>query len=450
MISVLSRLRLLNGSKYILVLSCLVLIVSCGTKKQIPSKRPQVVDTDKVIKEKLPEKTKIDTVNWTKVEDQKNPPIINDKSTNKGLPKTDIKNTYKVALFMPFDSKSYMSEGNTDETYIQYYAGLKLAAKNLQNLGTHIDITVMDASNKKKLSPTDRYDIIIAPNDKNTVSELIEFGKEHKTLVISPWYSNSKITEDNPYYLQLRPNLKEHFNKIVEHLSKNFRANEVALVGLDIKNYRSWFKFFQDAGQAYYSTMDNPFMEHFVAEDSLALGEYVFAGQIEQGIRAFVVPNYSFKDEAHVYSVLRKLNAEKGMNKIYVYGMPLLIDSDKVNFDYYNNLNIKIAISDFVDEDSYGAKDFRRQYYNAYNALATKEAFEGHDLIMFLAESLGKYGNYFPPSINGEIKTYLQTSFDVRGVNSNDENYEANDKIDFYENKHLYIIEFVDGKFRKS
>lgn len=453
MISVPNRLLQLNGSRFILLFIISVFVVSCGSTKQVASKRQQVVKADKGNDQNNPKNqqpSNVDTIKWSEVEDTMNPPITDDKPVVKGVPISDVKSSYNVALYMPFNSRGYADSQSSDESYIHYYAGMKLAAQNLKQNGVNLNIDVFDASNNRKIDKNDNYDIIIAPNDKSTVSELIKFGQENQILVISPWYSNSKITTDNEYYLQLRPNVKEHFTKMVEHISQNFRPEEVALVGLDQKNYKSWFKYLQEDAKAFYNQKEDPFLEHYVMEDSLALGEYVFAGQIKEGIKAFVVPNYNFKDENHVYSVLRKLNGEKGMEKIYVYGMPLMLDSDKINFDFYNNLNIKIVISDFVDHDSYDAKVFKQQYFNEYEALPNKDAYEGHDLMSFIADAVSTHGNHFPPDIKGEIKTYLQTSFDIRGVNSKDKNLEVSSKVDFYENKHLNIIEFRDGKFRKS
>lgn len=447
MISALSRLQRSSGSR-LLIIMALLTVFSCGTNKKALSDRTNTTKA-KVNKTTDAQKkeSKVDTVQWVETDVTSEPPITDDTEDNASS--GEVKSYYRVALFAPLGSSDYLSNRPTDESYIQYYGGMKLASENLTSNGVSIDIDVFDSTNSWKSRSTEGYDVIITPNDKDQVKELIEFGKSNDILVVSPWYSNSKTTELNPNYLQITPNLREHFNKIVEHASINYGPEEVALVGLDKKSNRSWFKYFQEVGRAYYEQKENPFVEHFVLEDSLAQGEWVFGGLINDGVKAFIVPNYSGRDEAHVYSVLRRLNAEKGTNDISVYGMPLIINSDKINFDYYNNLNVKVAISEYLDDDEYEVQRFRRDFFDRYQCLPGEKAFQGHDLITFLAESLSTHGSKFPAQLK-EPKEYLQSTYDIRPVNIKDRNLESSDRVDFYENKHLYIIEFKDGKFRKG
>ena len=335
----------------------------------------------------------------------------------------------------------------TDNKYVQYYAGMKLACKELEQNGVLINIQLKDSERVQQLENYEKYDLVIAPNDKQIVNNLIEYGKENETLVISPWYTNSTATVENPYYLQLTPNVKEHFNKIIEHASLSFEPNEIALVGLNTPKYVKWFNYFQATYRAF-TQNQSPLVEHFVLQDSLALGEWVFGEQIKNGVKAFILPNYSSRDENHVYSVLRRLNAEKGLDQITVYGMPLLINSDRIGYDYYSNLNMRIAISEHIDFSSNDASAFRSRYFNEYKDLASIDAIEGYDMINFLGDVLSQYGSGFCSSVNDIKMDYLHHSLNIQPVYSEDD-LELQ-KVNFFENKHLEIIEFTDGKFRKS
>jgi hypothetical protein len=426
-----------------------LLCYSCKTTKKVPTKRPNIVDNKKDTKNS--NSTPVDSVNWTKENKKKNPPISDTKDAgtnpyvNLENELGEVKSSYQIALFIPLSKNS----GNSDNKYLKYYAGMKLAADAMKANGVSINIDVKDADRISSLSTSEEYDVVIAPNDKDIVTNLIDYGKETKTLVISPWYSNSKVTSDNSYYLQLTPNVREHFIKMIDHISQNFESNEVALVGLENNKYNKWFRFLQGIGKAYYNE-PSPFYEHFVQSDSLALGEEVFINQIEEGIKVFVIPNYGSRDENHTYSVLRRINAEKASNTVYVYGMPLMIQSDRINYDYYANLNMRVVVSEHIDLDDPKIKNFRSKYFYNYKDLPSIEAYEGHDLLNLISEGLSEFGTGFSKSLSGDVRSYLQTSYDIQAVNIDNENLEASDKIDFYENKHLDVVEFIDGKFRKN
>ncbi len=441
MILVLNRQRLLNGNRWFLIFLVFI-VVGCNTSKSATQSKRRATTHHKVPKKKK-KNPKVITLEETKSTSK--PPITDEmveKSTSK------VKSAYRFGLMLPLKTSSDFKK----EIYIQYYLGMKLAAEKINNTNCNIEVEVIDPkeSMNSRMFEVSDFDVIIAPNDKQMVEELIQEGKRNEVLIVSPWYSNSKITKDNPYYLQLRPNLKEHFNEIIKHVSENFKPEEVALVGLENGRYKKWFKYFQEIGKAYYMSSDAPFYEHYVEKDSLALGEYVFRNQIEEGINVYIVPNYSFKDENHVYSVFRKLNAEKGLNEVHVYGLPMVLDSDKINFDFYNSLNLKVPVSEFLVEDNSIAKSFKNNFYHKYHTLPTADAYEGHDLMSFLVDMVDQYGNHFPSVMNDEVKRYLQSTFHVKGVDlsKNPESY-LDSHIDYYENDHIDIIEFKDGRFRR-
>ena len=106
---------------------------------------------------------------------------------------------------------------------------------------------------------------------------------------------------------------------------------------------------------------------------------------------------------------------------------------------------MRLVVPDFVEKDNENVKEFTRNFYQQYKTIPAADAFEGYDVMTYLGNALIKYGKYFAPSLLKEKDYLLQTSYDVRPV------YEEGDdsfsKIQFYENKHLNIIEFRGNKF---
>ncbi|MCB0660461.1 MAG: hypothetical protein KDC04_05975, partial [Saprospiraceae bacterium] len=168
-------------------------------------------------------------------------------------------------------------------------------------------------------------------------------------------------------------------------------------------------------------------------------------------IKAVLLPNYSFSDEEFVYGVLRRLMAEKGSKQVVVYGMPLLIESEKIDFDFYHALNLRIALSDYLDLNSEEIREFRREFLDLYGEIPLSDAVKGYSIMMLAANSLHSYGTHFQNYIVNKDMTFLQTTFNIEKSVSEDKETDINNTKDFdyFENKHLDIVEFKGTGFVK-
>jgi hypothetical protein len=212
----------------------------------------------------------------------------------------------------------------------------------------------------------------------------------------------------------------------------------------DTKTDRSWLKYFQAAAKSAYNlTEEKPFTEYFIKEDSVNQGSNVFGPMLNKGKRVFVFPNYSYKDEMYLYGAMRRLQAEKAGRHVNVYGMSILKDSEKMTFDYFQQLNIRIPTSKYVDSESEEVKAFDAKFYDKFGALPDIDAYEGCDNLLFIGRNISKYGRNFQYNLNEDRGYYLQTSFDIQPFKGE----ESVNSLDYFENKHLDILEFNGLKF---
>jgi hypothetical protein len=197
----------------------------------------------------------------------------------------------------------------------------------------------------------------------------------------------------------------------------------------------------------YKKDSDTLLTEFFINEDSLALGVYAYEDLFEKEKKVFVFPNYSYDDENYLYSCMRRLAVEKGENQVYVYGMPILKDSDKISYDYYSSLNMNIVVSEYVDNDDIDIINFKRRFFQKYGAIAINDAIEGYDLMGFLCMALERYGKNFQNHIEDRTYNGLQSKVQLQKKFNEDQVDEDYEEFDFYENKYLEIIAFKNGKF---
>jgi len=451
-----NHLRLLNGSKLLVLVFILGLFSSCGsTRKTTKSRGTTPRTTTK--KNTNRDRDRVRKVEWEEKNDDSKPPI--EASSDKSPDKITIekKDVYNVTYFIPLDANNYNNSASASDRFVQYYAGMLVATDILEKEGVSLNVNVVDEKKRKFSILLDNdvdknTDVIVGPYDRGDLKEAAEFGKKNEIPVISPWQASNKIAKDNPYYIQLRPNLDEHYYSIFEHIKDEFDAENVFLIGRksNIKDQKRIDKLQEIAGDVWQQPGEAVINEFDVSLDSLNAGETAYDSIfIKDKTTVIVLPNWSFEDESFIYNALRKLSVEKGMNKVVVYGMPIMLESNKISFDYYNALNMRVARSKFVDEAHRDVQRFKRDFVNKYGALPSDDAYEGYDNLMFIGRNLKEYGKNFQYYLNQDQGYYLQAGYRVEPTrrSSSDDNFE---EFDYFENKNVDILIFKNSKFTRS
>jgi len=431
-----------------------LLLASCGGTKNASKSRSKTVKPTKRKKNNNTAQRgtgKVDTVYWTEIDRTKE---YNDKIEDLDLEKRQL---YNVVLFLPLELETAnISDANDKEselgTFTQFYAGALLALRQLEQEGVNLDVRVMDSESGKfeaKLQNCRDADIIIGPRNTEQLKVTANFGKINEIPVVSPWKSGSKLSKDNPYFIQLPSGQKDHYNRIVAHAKSEFRDDQIFILGRRKKKDLAYMGYLQSVAAAINQNGNpKPLKEFYIEEDSLRIAESAFDNIFfRDRTSVFILPNWSFReDEEFVYNTVRKMSGEKGLMDVVLYGMPILLESDKVNFEHYRNLRMRVCRSSYVDRSSPEVQTFMKNYFNVYDDFPSEEAFEGFDALVFLGRQVNQYGKkfqYFLDSYEGEL---IQTQYDVQKVfkpNSGD----SFDDIQYFQNKHLYILSFEKDKF---
>lgn len=456
MISAQNLQQRLSGNKLafsFLLAAGIILLVSCSTKKPVLI-TPEDTDKTAVAEDSNVPDTgypPMDTVQWNEIDlsdDYEN--VIEELAMNK-------KESYSVKLFFPFEKdNNKLSDVNQSETKLgrmaQYYAGVLLALEQLENEGVNLDVEVLDAESGNfdlKLQSMKDADVIIGPRNTDQLAVVADFGKVNEIVVVSPWKSGSRISNGNPFFVQLKTGLVEHYEKMVRHALDNHELEHIVLLGRKQKADVNYMRLIQSIASGYLSSDSRkPLREFFVDEDSLITGETAFDSIfIEEDTNCFILPHWSFSaDEDFVYNVARKMSGEKGVTDVVLYGMPILFESDKIRFELFRSLNMRIVRSSYVDRNSPGVKEFRQKYFGEYNDFPVDEAYEAYDMMLFIGRSLERFGLSFPHYLDREITPMLQTHYDIRRVYDDTENDDFED-IDYFQNQHLFILSFEDDRF---
>ncbi len=463
-------LQLLSGNKIYLIL-IMFFAVSCGGTKETMRKSPTrtaqtKASTAKRAGSNKPAKrvgTKVDTVQWT----EKDPIDVANGNSNERNPIDELspvnkKRMYNLSAFIPFDTRTMegamiADKSHPSSAYIHYYAGLQMGLAQLEQEGVNMHIKIKDSENGSftdKLDMSLRSDdaVIMATTDLKQIKAAAKSAKSKEVSVISPLKATVSIS-DNPYYLQLVPNANDHYYKMVEHATQRYDSKQIIIVGRNgnetdqkrIKNYQKYNRTINGASA-------QSLHEYYVEEDSLLNGVFAFNNIFLQDKESvFLFPNRTSKDESYLRSCLRRLNVEKGFNKVIAYVMPMALNSDIISFDYYYNLNMRVVKSSYVDPTDYKVQQFKRDFYSKYNTLPMDEALEAYDMIRFVGRALDKHGTNFQFVTPGSEGDYLQGNYDIRQkIPVSYKGGKEYPPIQYFVNRHLDVLEFDGAKFTSS
>ena len=446
MTSVQNRLQQLNGNKlFVLFLLSFLMVTSCKTKKTVVDNQgPRTTNTQTT---RPGPKSKVDTIRWTESAIENSEVITTEKPV-------EYKSNYKIALMIPFESnryepKQFQIEGSKENRFANYYNGVKLALEKLDAEGANFTVRVIDSgvgNISPKLDNLKDFDLIIGPYNRDQLKETATFCKKNEIVNVSPWQASSKIAKDNPFHIQLRPNQTAYYDAMVSDALEKYKEEQIWMIGRETKRDRGRINYFHKTAAAILNKQGvaKPLNEYMVDVDSLINDALTYDELFnENETNVFLFPQWSSEDEPFIYDCLRKLAVEKGMNDVVVYGMPVMIDSEKISYDYFQNLDIHVTRAKWVDRNDPEVKAFRRFYFDKYNALAAEDALDGYDMMMFIGSNLMKDGKTFQHTLDQDNSKYLQTSFDIQKVIlSEEERLDNFNKIDYFENRSLDIIRF--------
>lgn len=461
-----SHRQLLNGSNFLWLLLCLLILSSCDPTKRItktPSRDGQVriYNPDTGLYEwKDKETIKIDTVEWTKVPEENFPPIEKEVPTVIEEVPIEVVEDLRIALMLPLNARVANSGSNLDaktKRFVHFYAGAKIAIDKLSNSGNTVFLDVYDTEEKsaKLRSILDNGNmentgLIIGPYNSNNLKATASFGKENDVTVVSPWLPTStSTTSSNPRFVNINPSLPTHCYALTEHIKKNFTHDQVYLVARNVEKEKNRFKYFNEAAKIIDGSMASPAFKEYVVDDNTPLLEETDINPILSDNRTtvFVMPYYSKRDEAFVYSFLQKVQiARENGESVVVYGFPQLRNFSSIDKDYFENLNIHISATGFHNKSTADVRSFYDHFVNRYGTYPIEDAYEGHDMIMYLVPLYQKYGRAIYKYLPDNYASLLHLNFELRGVYSGSS--ESLDFANYQENKSLKILEFENFEFQ--
>lgn len=361
--------------------------------------------------------------------------------------------TYHVALFAPLylDSvftgsklKSENSIPNFTVAGLDFIQGAQIALDTLNLKGQHIDAFIYDSksfsepvSTLIKNGKLDNTDLIIGSVKEPEYSVLAQFAAQRKIPFVSATYPNDGDVKQNPFLIIANSTLKAHCEAIFSYLLQKHGTDNIYLVKKKNDNrIDNYFKEINLADGKLLLKIKTIMLDSSIS--SAGLKYLVDTTKPIVVIGASLDPVFSQKLADACYPVQKT-------NPFVFIGMP--------NWDGFPGWYKKSAYTDFpirYTSPHYDAKnnaygDFlNSKYFELYRMKPSDMVEKGFETTYYFTSILLNHSVDFMSNINDTSEAVFH-NFNFRPVYHN-----KSSTPDYYENKHLFIMQILNGEIGRE
>jgi len=166
-------------------------------------------------------------------------------------------------------------------------------------------------------------------------------------------------------------------------------------------------------------------------------------------------------DEGFIYNSLReiqklvdKVEARRGY-QIVIIGMDRWRYFSRINFEYYESLNLHFTSEYFTKSNRETVRNFKESYKSIYGIGTREFGFKGFDIMLYFGRMINKYGVNFQAHLWKENNTYNHTQFQIEPTYEFLVPLDGNPAetripiIRSYENQYLNFLKFKDYQLNK-
>lgn len=419
----------------------------------------------------------MDTIRWRDIPSTLEPPIYstsapiaqNPGGTNPVTPigvgegNSQLLSSYNVAVVLPFLSDRYNAvDGRIASNSIwalQFYNGMQMAFDELNQAGISLNVNVLDTkASQSEVNSLTRFNrelnsahMIIGPYLRDNAALLAEKARLTGAVLVSPQSASSSVSARNPNYVQVKPTLETHCKAIMQHALQNHTRDQIVLVGMDTEAETARFEYFQREYERLNGLEDTEPLRRLVIDttkldmQSVDLKPWFsFDGE-----SVFILPSWS--KETFVYNFLRKLDLDRQQYQmVRVYGMPQWMDYERIDFDYYEKLNVHVSSSAFIDDLNPDIRAFKRRYYERYGEIPEEQAFLGYDVTNYFCRMINTHGTKFQYRLQENVGEVLHTDFQFQPVIIPTTTGVEFPQVERWENQFVNILRFQNYRFTKA
>jgi hypothetical protein len=378
--------------------------------------------------------------------------FVNAKNSFAQTKYTPVYKTYRVAIIAPLYLDSvftgyHLKSGTSIPKYTiggaDFVQGAELALDTLNLHGRHVEAFIYDSKSVAQPVPVliksgklDNIDLIIGSVKPPEYYQLAQFAFQKNIPFISATYPNDGGIRQNPDLLIVNSTLKAHCEGIFSYILQKHGGDHIYLVHKKNDN-----------------RIDNYFKEiNFVdGKPLLKIKEIVLDSSISSNELRYLVD--TTKPVVIIGASLNQTFSKKLadacypialINQVVLIGMP--------NWDgfacWYNNtymgFPIRFTTPHYLAKDNTFGKYLNDKYLQLYNIEPSEMVEKGFGITYNFTSILINHPGFFMQNIN-------DTSYaPFHDFNFQPVYHGNNSQIDYYENKHLFIMQILNGEIERE
>jgi len=336
------------------------------------------------------------------------PPVQEEEKVEETIPEQvtfTSKQTVQAALLLPLGAS-----GKVNDTNMDFYAGVLMAVKDMEEKGIGTELDVYDVSNGlPSKSSLQKCDFILGPIAALDIKKVYSLT-DGKIPIISPLDPKAAPMADTLINVIQAPSPSEaQFSDLASWIQKDKNPEDVIIV-------------LNEKGKA------------------SSAGEGMVRALMENGISHSTI-TYSLSEGTGIPSRLTQKMTKTGINRIIVasdrqefmndatrsagimvnkgYNVVLYAPSRARNFDIdpdaFHKTELHVVSSYFVDYSRKDVQKFLLAYRALYGTEPNQFAFQGYDTAMYFINIVSKYGGGWKYLLEGTTAKGLHTDFKFSG-----------------------------------
>ncbi|WP_300596420.1 amino acid ABC transporter substrate-binding protein [Niabella sp.] len=323
---------------------------------------------------------------------------------------------------------------------LEFYHGASMAIDSLEQLNLPLDIYIYDSRSSKmslesqvNKAASDGVELIIANCAISELDRLSKLAASKKIALINAVTPNDGNVRDNPYFVVMNPTLPTQGEQIYAYLKKNYPNQQIIYLtrkGSSENYLRSVFETLNKLDRT--TAMHIRFTD---VKDTLSQAQ-VTANLFPDRPSLFVIGSLDNSFSEKLLTQLSRLS--KTYPQITIMGMPTW---DNLNFSKYKGLDLVYSTPFYSSRLDAASRNIISYYNSKMYARPSDLVFRSYDLTYRFGRLLNQYGKNLSAMLaSKEYRVFYD--YDIQPVSKTN-------KLDYYENKKLYFLEYSNGSFKR-
>ncbi len=320
------------------------------------------------------------------------------------------KNSVNIAIVMPFMAGTEKPSSSS----MDFYCGALLAARDLGNDGTDVNIDVYDADDRSReitAEKTSGVDFIVGPLSPDDIRRTYAAVGSGKVLISPLDQKVAGMTSEYQKLIQVPTPHDFQYADLAQWIADETKDGDKTILVTE-KGARS-----SDAMTSLVNMIDLSGIKYTPITYSILEGRDIIESlkkatvEGDRHTNRFIVASES---EAFVNDVFRNISLLSREDRLVEIFCHSKVRGYDIEVESLHNNDLHVSLAYYIDYNSPDVIRFVKQYRALFNTEPTQFSFQGYDIVKYFAGLCAEYGDNWFNALGSARKTMLQTTFDFR------------------------------------